>query len=136
MSFSKVEGGKIIASGIEKGDIYEGKKFGALDPDSVYAGFGLLPEVGDPPDFNPAIQECSGPTFVLDGERVNRVWVVKPRAVAEIAAEQKIKDREESFKADPLAIQLKTSTDTDAFLDACDEATILKVVKLLVKQIF
>ena len=120
MSYSKVEDGKIIASGIEKGTVYAGKKYGAEDPDSVYITFGLLPEVGDPPDFNPDTQECAGPAFVLDGNVVNRVWTVTSKSAALLASEQK----EKQATVDKLAAQVhlnKTEMPTEITLEVLRE---------------
>ena len=76
MKYSNVVNGEIVKSGIRKGSIYNGTRFGYKDPDSVYAKYNLYPEVGSKPTCDNQISCISPPAYTVVGEAVQVTWEV------------------------------------------------------------
>ncbi|MEA1877353.1 MAG: hypothetical protein U9N86_10855 [Bacteroidota bacterium] len=139
-TFSMVDNGEIVESGIQRGSKYKGKKYGLEDPDNVYVGFGLYPEIGTQPVHNPETQTITGPEYTLDitNSQVNKAWVVTDKLKSVVNRELSVigkEQKKQDIENDPLYRQLILTGDTDSFIDNCDDATRLRILKILVKKV-
>ena len=137
--FSHVENGIIIRSNILRGRVYNKKKYGTLSPDTTYIDYNLYPQYGEIPDYNQNTQVASNPiyTYAEEEQRVNVTWNIT-NIPQELTRRDNVREKKRIInqKVNALELQLKIISDTDIFIDNCNDATIKEIIKILVKNMY
>ena len=130
-----VENNKIIALHLKRGCVspITKQRMGKLSPDATYIDAGLLPIVGTQPQYNPETQKCSGPTYEINGDQIDKVFTVTDKTDAEI--QRTLRDQHKQKQKISVQKQLKNIKNIDAYIDSCDQTEKDNILKLLIKKV-
>ena len=76
--YAHVQDGEIKGLNIPHTRAFGNTIFGKNSTVAEHVALGLLPIYGTSPSYDSALETVSGPTFVINGEQVDKVYVVAP----------------------------------------------------------